>query len=190
MFSNEQRFVWDIDSLVRIKENPTQPNLLEASAILRRIFMDDGEALLNKVSRGLGMKARFRVFVGSHSVDAFKAMTANNPVSGGPIMEYVNPDPSISQNGKTEELSADDFLRAPIHSADDKIITVKEVIRYCSDVGGGVHQGTPRKKNNAETIHKYSGIQFYGHPMPLMCMSNVLNIALEGLMPLYSRLRA
>lgn len=190
MFSNEQRFVWDIDSLARIKENPTPPNLLEASAILRRIFMDDGEALLNKVSRGLGMKAHFRVFVGSHSIDAFKARMANIPVRDSLIMAYFNPDPSISQNAKTEELSADDFLRSPIHSADDKVITVKEVIRYCSDVGGGIHQGTPRKKNNAETIYKYSGIQFNDNPMPLMCMRNVINIALEGLMPLYSRLRA
>jgi len=55
MIPPEARFVWDIDALREIQKYPHTRNLVEASAILRRLLLES-ECLLHKVSRNRDFK--------------------------------------------------------------------------------------------------------------------------------------
>lgn len=98
MFPNEQVFAWDFESLKEVAANPTPRNLLDASAILRRMLLDDGEPLISKVSKPLGVQVLLTVFADAGKV-TFTTTTENMP---GVTHYYENPDTSISDTANTK----------------------------------------------------------------------------------------
>ncbi|WP_156467800.1 MULTISPECIES: hypothetical protein [unclassified Methylobacterium] len=144
MYSDSEIFVYDVERLSEIISNPTAGNLISASAILRRIFMDDGVPLIHKVARLVDLKPRFKIYSG-YTKDSFedlhKALSEIAPLNH----LYQNPDPSISPAAITREVGLDEFLGLPFHYAEGKSISVKDIINYCANVGGGVHKGEPKK---------------------------------------------
>lgn len=186
LFSNEQRFVWDIDALQEILRYPTQPHLLDASVILRRLLTDSGEPLLHKVARGRDFKPRF--VVSGKSGDPELAAK----LFEGLVFAWRNPAFShYAGSVPTRDLGLDEFLAEVVTRIGKTRITVKELINYVANVGGGVHQGSPRKKDNAEAIHTSAGqIMINGNPYPLDGMANIAKITVAALYPLYLRIRA
>jgi hypothetical protein len=188
MISNEQRFIWDIDDLREIIKNPEPRNLLAASAILRRLLTDSGEPLLHKVARERDFQPRF--IVTGNAVDP----ALENAVFSNPNLILHARDPSAGQmDGSlpTRSLGLDDFLRERIFHIGQTPITIKELINYVANVGGGVHQGSPRKKGNAQIIHASTDrILINDQPYPLQSMANIGQITLNALLPLYLRIRS
>lgn len=71
-----------------------------------------------------------------------------------------------------------------------KLITIKEVIQYCANVGGGIHQRNPRDKNNAKTIHATANsILINNVPYPIGYLRNIVNICIMAILPVYERVR-
>ena len=181
MIPPEARFVWDIDALREIQKYPHTRNLVEASAILRRLLLES-ECLLHKVSRNRDFQARFEMFKPVEPM--------NHPKSA---FEWSNPDPSsVASPKNTQSLNLDAFLREPICTAGSTKITVKEVILYVANVGGGVHLGRPRNKDNAKSIDALAnnGVWFGSQPIPIMILGPICNIVVKALMPLYQKVRA
>ena len=185
MYSDEQIFVWDVESLQAISANPTQRNLLDSSAILRRLLMDDGGPLVHKVARKFGVKVKYRVL--NRSIEDLSDMDG---VGGAtPVHFFQNPMPF--ESGNAIEVDLGKMLSTPMHRVCGSVLTVRDLIRYCSDVGGGVHQGKPKDRGNAKIIHETANdIWFGGSPYPLMELQAVIKIVLAALMPMYERLRA
>lgn len=190
MFSDEQVFVWDVESLQAIAQNPNPRNLLAASAILRRLLMDMGEPLLNKVSRKVDIRPLFKVL--SYQNDSgFRNFYDKMPVKASLTHFYINPDTSIYPSANTMQIDLGRFLALEVFNTSGTHIKIKDLIKYCSDVGGGVHQGKPRNKNNAQLIHDTSAdLLMNGHPYPLECLRNIVNMSIEAMLPIFNRLRA
>jgi hypothetical protein len=175
--SNEERFVIDIDSLREILRNPNTKNLLDASAILRRLLLD-GHALMHKVAKGRDFKPRFVVPV-------YTPMPTSIPKP-----DFWWTDPSMVQDRSTKNLGLDAFLSEPLHLVDGANITVRQVIDYVANVGGGVHQGKPRDEK-AELIHETSDQTIImGHAYPLASIRGIAQVTFTALIPLYFRVRA
>jgi hypothetical protein len=123
MYPDEQIFVWDFDALQAIGANPTPKNLLAASAILRRMLMDDGEPLLNKVCRKLAVKVRFTVSANT-TKQGFAGVSDRLPQRGLTHL-WINPDPCIGENPSTTDVELGEFLAVPFLIARKQTLTVK-----------------------------------------------------------------
>lgn len=192
MISDEQRFVWDIESLAEIAKYPHPKNLLDASVVLRRLLTDSAGPLIHRIAKRVDLKPRFRIFVGGTRSD-FQAIIDGMPERARDTLVslYMNPDPSIAEAANTREVGLDEFLASPITYFEGKMLTVKEIINYVANVGGGVHQGKPSNRDNAETIHRTANtVWMNGRPYPLENLRNLLNITLYALTPHYRRLKA
>lgn len=189
MFSNEQRFVWDVDELIEIEKNPSEKNLVGASAILRRLFMDSSGPLIHKVTRKLDMKMSFAVAAHTNRLRK-NPQSQNAPGREHLLAEYFNPDPSIGISSEVV-VNFDEFLAMPIAYFDGKYLTVKDMISYVANVGGGVHQGLPRSQGNSAKIHATANsFVINNKPYPLENIRNIISITVKALMPVYIRLRA
>ena len=187
MFSNEYIFVADIDDLQRILKYPDTRNLLGASAILRRLLTDK-QPLLHKVAKGRDFKPRFVVAL---RVEPEPPPPAKEAGFTSLKFEWTNPALDVRHGMPTKELGLDDFLREPVHQVGSTRITIKQLINYVANVGGGVHQGSPRKKDNAPTIDASAqSVIIGGNPYPLASMANIAKITRDALYPLYLRVRA
>jgi hypothetical protein len=183
MYSDEQVFVWDIDDLIEIAKNPTPPNIIAASATLRRLLTVSGQPLIHKVVKGRDFKLRFKVIDHHYG---------KPPISDGLVFHWSRPDPGFSAHTlKDKEIGLDEFLKLYVGCAGSSDLTVKQMINYVANVGGGVHKCVPKgNKDNAKIIHESSNdIIINGFPYPLAILLPVINIVLETLMPLYQRVR-
>ncbi len=163
--------------------NPTPRNLLDASGFLRRVLTDSAGPSLHKVARGRDFKPRFRIL--DHDYDGL-------PVKDGLVFRWVSP--AITDGPphlRDKEVGLDAFLSTRMSTVNGEDLTVKQLINYVANVGGGVHKGEPSKKDNARTIHG-SADKFYlnGFPYPLASLVPIIKVVLEALMPLYHRVRA
>lgn len=181
MVSNEARFVWDIDALREILRNPQPRNLLEASGILRRL-LTDSECLLHKVARGRDFTPRFTV--------AGRAGYSEPELIKKAVVHLRNPSAGRMGDLATRDLSLDDFLRLPIAKmGGPEHFTVKQLIT--ANVGGGVHQGAPRKKDKAQEIHaSLHTLKINGYPYPMEMMRWIATATTDALTPLYLRIRS
>jgi len=187
LYTNEQRFVWDVDALREIGKYPHPRNLLDASAILRRLLTDD-RCLLHKVAKGRDFKPRFAVAVRDK-------MEPPEEVKKYGITKlaflWTNPSLDIRDGMPTRELGLDAFLAEPVHQIDQTMITVKQLINYVANVGGGVHQGAPKNRDNAPTIDASAKVLIIqGKPYPLASIEHIAKITVTALYPLYLRVRA
>jgi hypothetical protein len=128
MISDEQRFVWDVESLREIVRNPSPRNLIDSTVPLRRLLMDDGEALVVKVARKCGMKVQFNVLTSSNR-DGFQSIIDGLPVKRGLSMIYMNPNPSIYPNAVRENVDLGRFLSTPTTYLDGSKITINTSAR-------------------------------------------------------------
>lgn len=185
MYSNEQRFAWDIDALREILNNQTPKNLLDASVILRRLLMDDGGPLLVKVSKSIDHKLIFRANSGVSDAEDHGLLTK------GSLFLWENPSCRVTSPDHLKSMGLDEFLKLKTHYVEGNYLTVNEIVKYCANVGGGVHQGIPKEKHNAKLIHETKEIlSINGVPYPLWALVQLIEIIIDASIPIYDRLRA
>lgn len=181
MFSDEEIFVYDIVALKEIIANATTPNLLRASGILRRLLTDNGP-LIHKVAGKRDFKIKFKLKNKLDFPDSLKENLTHL---------WTSNDPSEFPGIAVREVSLDQFLASEMAMLQGSSITVKQIINYVANVGGGVHQGLPKDKDNAKIIHDNNGhILLEGKPYPLASLFYISRIVVEALSPLYEQLRA
>lgn len=182
MFSDQEVFMWDFESLEEIKKNPTPKNLLQASSIIRRLLMDDGTPLIHKVAGPLGYKPRFK----------FVSMNIKNRPIFDENLSFYYQNPSIyGENYSKQPVKLDQFLSSHVVYCQGSEISVGDFIRYCANVAGGVHKGEPKGKFNSKNIHTTSNFVFInGNKYPLEIIRNIIDILLKSLQPIYGIIKA
>lgn len=187
MISDEQRFVWDIESLQDVAKYPDTRNLIDSSVILRRLLTDSAGPLIHRIAKRVDMQPRFTVLLKSTKEDVERLISEMTPDI---VAMQINPDPSVMHGASTQQVGLDALLAIPVAYFEGKLLTVKEMINYVANVGGGVHKGQPKKKDNAETIHRTANIlAVNGNPYPVENLKGIVNITIAGLTPHYLRLR-
>lgn len=186
MYSPEEIFANDVQNLGEILRNATEANLLAASAYVRRLILDNG-GLAHRANRNFRMKLRFP----ASKVDALDFH--NQSAVRGAVFGYLSPDPSFRATDP-EMLSIDEYLALKISVLNGKPLTVRHIIKYVANHGGGVHHSEPtdeilidldRFAKTMPLIYPLTSI-----PMPLTMMKSIVQTVYDGLYPLYLRLRA
>ena len=187
MYSNEEYFVWDMQALKEVLANVTPRNLLDASAILRRLLIDGSNSVLHKVAKSRDFKPLFKISDNDEFWAATQPESGKKPIS---LFRYHSLVPYLMPSDRTKLVGLDDFLATKCYGTEDADFTVKDMIRYTANVGGGVHHGMPRNKDNAQEIHAVADqVQIMGQPFPLDGMRAITFIVVKALAPLYELVR-
>lgn len=115
---------------------PTRFELLMVAAALRKLLLDGQNSLLIQVNRRRDLKLRFKV--------------NQKTAPGGAVLWWVldGIDPEIFDKPGAPPFDAnlDQLLSRPLGRLRGVTITVKDAVRYFSNVAGGVHFGVPRNE--------------------------------------------
>ncbi len=178
----EQLFVETlIDVDRKLRNNPSEYDLLKVSGLLRSILLDK-PPLLDAVSAATSLEAKFRVvkpapFQPPPEQDAaWATFLAQNPgvkrvnvavaIRGGLLTgETTQPGDQVL------DLSREDFLKHPIgFTLTDVDYSVESVLRVAANSLGGIHNdGQPNHNKEAEELRKYmesGGATWFGRSMP------------------------
>jgi hypothetical protein len=200
----EQLFVEtlvDIDQ--KLRNNPSEYDLLKVSGLLRPILLDR-TPLLDAASAATSLDAKFRVikpapFQPSPEQDAaWATFLATNP-----DVERVNVAVGIrgglltgeaSQTGdQVLDLSREDFLKHPIgFTLMDIDYSVESVLRVAANSLGGIHNdGQPNHHREAEELRKYmgsGGATWFGRSMPAGMTFEIARCTLRACQPIADEL--
>lgn len=135
----EERFMRSLIELQERISNADRVNLLEASAILRRLFLD-AHPLVNRVNRKYRLKLRYPTVV----------MTAAAR-SDSVTYNYINLAPLFAPRESIVELSMDEFLSHTVIKG-EKSYSVRDVIDYCANTKGGVHFDDPKSDASRDLL--------------------------------------
>ena len=110
-------------------------DLLEASAILRRLLLDT-RPILHLVNRSYHERLRFPI---AHKEPELLYETAGQK----PSFDYVALSPAFADPNDIRHLKFDEFLSTPAIHGSQGTYTVRDVIKVCANLKGGIHFDDP-----------------------------------------------
>ncbi|RXF73873.1 hypothetical protein EK403_07810 [Hansschlegelia zhihuaiae] len=185
MFPDEHIFLLDFEAMSLVLDNPTVDGLLTCSTRLRKLLIDK-DPLLHKLARKHQFKPKFEI-IGAVSTKELESRM----IAEGDIVYWFHkivPEPGLP----SRLVGLDEFLSDMIFSLRGTRITVRELITYVSNVGGGTHQGKPRVGELVHQVIHETARQgtFNGQPYPLISMIAITSVTLNGVRPLYEQLKS
>lgn len=160
-------------------------DLLDLAGLLRKVMCDKHSLMDTANVRKI--KVRFEVGCFGPSFGP----------GDDPYWEYVafqsledGIDPQTSPGGRTLTLNKDDFLKHEILYIYGKAHTVRDVIRFATNVAGGVHHD-PNPNREYRLIKAASEtLTIGGLPASIRQLKAITRVTLRGLEPLIEDLRA
>ena len=155
-------------------------NLVQASALLRKLFLDD-HPLLDRVNRERRVPLRFEVCPVQHS--------ALPDLGGAPIAHWINP--GSSARAAPLSLKRDQFLAHVCAIIEGEKIAIIDVVRHAAYVLGGVHTGEPDKKHALilqidGLLNTFGAIE---NMTALNALSGICECVIKALQPLTDEIR-
>lgn len=132
------RFVLDLQARVSVKD---RFNLLEASAILRRLLLD-ARPILHLVNREHRLKLRFPFIPERQLKDTGE----------GPVFQFMNLCPEFADPDEVQLLTLDAFLGTEVLRDQARTFTVRNVIDVCANLKGGIHFDEPVSQTDKSLI--------------------------------------
>lgn len=190
----KELYVRTIQDLKERCESLDRYDLLRASALMRQLLFDD-EPLIHAANREAKMKIRFtivpwtepHVIVNESEIDisqnALRRMLANDAWVWSPIDPIPGLIPGIPI--PTVTVKVDDFMKAICLRRGPTRITVRQVIKFCANVKGGVHRGDPdpaEAQTELQEMDKF--IRVGGIEASLNVLPSIQRVLLAGLQPL------
>lgn len=185
MFSDEEVFLMKMDTLAEIGRNPTLPNSLTASAIFRLFFLDEN-AIVPKLAKTHKFKLRFRVADTPPLPADRPGPYPDRPLRLVAAFQDLNP----SWRHPTKEVALAELLATWAHVHEAKRYTVRDIIDYTANVGGGVHQSKPKRESQKNIHAGINGGQIMEQPFPIFTIGWLTKLVLDTLEPLEQRIRA
>ncbi len=108
-------------------ESNADYDMIRAAGLLRQIFLDGSNSLLSKIK-------------GQASVH-FTITDNTDPLPLEPKLTISSLFPHNYKAVKKRDVNIDEFLCEPCYISEDKIITVKDIIKACANGKGGIHHG-------------------------------------------------
>jgi hypothetical protein len=116
-------------------------NLLQAAAILRRLLLD-ASPVIHLANKGHRASLRFPV------VDEHR--TRN--VDLGPVFTFINFCPDFAATDEIGLLSLDKLLATAVLRDNERNFSVREVIKVCANLKGGIHFDQPESQEEKALI--------------------------------------
>jgi hypothetical protein len=185
MYPPEQLFIWRVDALRKIVENPTEENLFASAAFLRQLLLDGGGSLIHQANRNIRLKFDFIV------VGLTARPNPNHPAAAGAVFSQISiaPHPNLPMVPQ-RKLSLDDFLKQEVVYHQGHAATVRQVIKYVANKAGAVHKENPNNQEDQSLEDAAVNFQIFGMPSVLQALKGVAEVVITACEPLYQRLRA
>lgn len=164
------RFVLDLQARVGVKD---RFNLLEASAILRRLLLD-ARPVVHLVNREHRLQLRFPV-IPKRQVK----------VTGeGPTFEFLNLCPEFAEPSEVQLVALDTFLGTEVLRDRAQAFTVRDVIDVCANLKGGIHFGQPLSQTDQSLIKLDQGYLPFFVDASLAALPGIAWAVVSGASPL------
>ncbi|SES47238.1 hypothetical protein [Rhizobium sp. NFR03] len=175
MYSDAELFVDDFQALQKIQENPTPKNLRDASAILRRLFLDS-PALAHRVNKERRLPILFQINLRNIS---------NDPIIDDGTLFMIE-DPSVGA-ADAPAVKLDQFLAHEICKVGGTTMSVKDTILFFSNKAGGVHVSDTSQHDMTKygRLLKLNDLDIGNFPMAFIVKSSIV-----ALQPIADYLRA
>ena len=186
----DELFVGRFERLQRLNQEPGSAlNALDISAILRLFFID-GDRLVDLVNRSRRLKLRFRVPDASSTKTLFAQLQRNHPELGEEAVLHALWYGEF-QGWHERFVSHSKFASAPILYLEGKWYTLRDVVKFCAVRLGGVHIGEAATDDAEDAKLRALDDLLRLDDIPPLLRSTLLfgKLAVEGLMPLYERVR-
>lgn len=126
------RFILDLQQRVAVND---RFDLLEASAILRRLLLDAGP-ILHIVNRSYRERLRFPIV--HRDPESLYDQAGQKP-----SFDHVVLSPAFADPSDIRHLTLDEFLSKPVLYGSQGAYTVRDVIKVCANLKGGIHFDDP-----------------------------------------------
>ena len=103
------------------------------------------------------------------------------------MLDAIDPEVAFP-HAKTLQLNLDDFLEFRVAYVDGHFITVKDVIRRCAHVEGGVHFGEARTEGE-KALGAVQDFEVNGVTFNIRQLLPMLRVVRKALVPLEEKLR-
>lgn len=168
----EQLFLNTLMDIENKTFSDNEYDLIRASGLLRQMFIDKN-SLFQVINRTYKTNISFQVINNQEP-----------PIK--PDTHIASLDPSKSQNIKTKNIPLNKFLQTKCSTHDNITVTVKDVIRACANIKGGIHLGQPKdnKDKEASVITVDEVFSILGKEPSLLLIKQICKISLKALIPL------
>ncbi len=162
---------------IRAKLDSGRPyDLIRASGLLRQLLLDDSP-LLHKVNSKYKIKFLFRCHNKLEQV----------PGLPEPDMHWINiADVGFPKKVGPWDLNLEQFLGWHCLLINGHKFTVKDIIKACANVKGGVHLGSAKDEKEKAILDLDHSIQIAGSEVSTLTLSSILQVTLVAIEPLRS----
>ena len=182
MNQQELLFLKTLDDLRnRIRSNDPY-EILGASAIIRKLFLDD-QPLVDQVNRQYKLKFDFNVCLPA----------PNPPGLPEPVVFSIQDglDPDTSLPGKPiSHLKRDQFLKIVVLVINKKKYTIKDVILFEANIMGGVHAGSPKTEKEKVLKLLNDQLSIGGYASSLRQLQAIGRVIIKALTPLQEHIKS
>lgn len=144
---------------------------IRAAGLLRQLTLDS-TPLVHQVNRGHRVPLRFRT------------MNVNRELPSPPRILWLSLDPEPFPNAPTIDCSLTELLQAPCLRVNGKKVSVRDLIKACANVKGGVHLGAPRSDQERAVLEVDATLQISGTDLSVVAVAGICRVVLSGLRPL------
>lgn len=160
-------------------------NLIKASGLIRQLLLDE-IPLIDVVNKNYKLKIRFKTQKQNHS---FQNSFEQNGVVWETVIGVHFIGPKHNDPEYTSYLKRAEFLKYNIIYFEGKNFTVKDIIKLCANILGGVHFGKPKKEKEIfldwanKTITYADGLN-----VCISAITDIIKIIVEAIAPLINEI--
>ena len=169
----ERFFIETIIDIIQKLNNGRRYDIIKASGLLRQLLLDK-EPLVYIINRKFKVKLEFEVIEYRDKLPIDDGRTELHA-------KFLNPN---FPGAKTVKTSLKEFLSINCLEYKSTTITIKEIIKYCSHVKGGIHTGKPEDDIDITLISLDKMIKILEEESSIVLLTGIIQIVLNGLKPL------
>ena len=170
----ERLFLGTVGDIEQKYQDGSQYSIIRAAGLLRQLFLDS-TPLIEKVNRLHRLKLTF---------------TIPDPSIQPPIppKEYWKSlDLSHFPGARSVQVGLQQFLKTECLLFGGRVATVKDLIRACANIKGGIHLGRVRKPGEKTIVSFDKVFRLLGEEPSVRALSGLCRVALNGLKPLIEK---
>lgn len=171
-----QLFIKTLEDIEKKMESRDGYEILMISGLLRKLLLDDNP-LFYQVNQNRKLKISF-------IVNDRRPPSGDKSLVFWSVEDGFDPDTSVPRFTKPLEVNKDQLLKRQIMIINGEVITVSDLIKFLSNVQGGIHAGRPEniKETTLQEAQKYLGIG--GLPAGIRSILSISRVIIKGLEPL------
>jgi hypothetical protein len=179
--NDEALFIRTLKDLQKSINSNDEYEVLRASGLIRQLFLDGDNSLVDRVNRTHRIKLEFEIAESKVPLNLVPKPTI--------WASFTEINPKIAPSGWTrKKLNRDKFFAYKVASIEEHEYSIRELIKFASNTMGGVHSGIS-KDDKQKNLEKLKGLYFFSNiNTALLFIKIVGRNVLETLTPLRNKI--